>query len=279
MKTVLYIRNSQPPSDRTVVQVSKLGVHERIAPKMINRPGGTPDYLFMHFHDPVMIKVGGGDQRVSDGTFIVWAPGAPHYYGCPDAPWDHSWVHVSGASVGELFEGTSIPLNTPFPFAELHLTEKYLLLLHNEIAGHGNPDSAILRNFVHSWIVEIQRCLSGDADQALPVRIREVKLFLETHFNETIRLKDLAAMSCLSMPHFCAQFRKYAGSPAIDYVVHLRMQHAAFRLADINMNVGEVAQSVGYEDLYYFSRLFRQHFGKSPSAYRAGLLRQGRLGQ
>jgi AraC-like DNA-binding protein len=75
----------------------------------------------------------------------------------------------------------------------------------------------------------------------------------------------------MSIPYFCAGFKKHFGISAIEYVVLLRMQHAAFLLGDVNMNVTEVAEAVGYRDIYYFSKLFKKHYGFSPRHYRRRL--------
>jgi AraC-like DNA-binding protein len=50
------------------------------------------------------------------------------------------------------------------------------------------------------------------------------------------------------------------------------MQEAAFLMRDVNMNVSQIAQACGYDDLSYFSRLFRRTYGKSPRKYRQRLL-------
>jgi AraC-like DNA-binding protein len=46
------------------------------------------------------------------------------------------------------------------------------------------------------------------------------------------------------------------------------MERAASLLAEGRLSVAGIAQRVGLEDPYYFSRLFKQHFGRSPSDYR-----------
>ena len=47
------------------------------------------------------------------------------------------------------------------------------------------------------------------------------------------------------------------------------MEKARQLLLDTDMNIGEVAQTIRIEDSLYFSRLFKKHFGISPTAYRS----------
>ena len=52
------------------------------------------------------------------------------------------------------------------------------------------------------------------------------------------------------------------------YVATLRMHRAAYLLADENLRISEIGAMVGYDDLYYFSRCFKKHYGLSPRAMR-----------
>ena len=56
------------------------------------------------------------------------------------------------------------------------------------------------------------------------------------------------------------------------YFVMLRMQLAGNILSDTEIPIMEVALRVGYSDVSYFSRVFKMHFGKSPSEYRAFMM-------
>ena len=58
------------------------------------------------------------------------------------------------------------------------------------------------------------------------------------------------------MPHFCSEFKRHFGESAIQHLIRLRLQHAVYLLRDENLRIGEVAEQTGYEDLYYFSKLF-----------------------
>lgn len=54
----------------------------------------------------------------------------------------------------------------------------------------------------------------------------------------------------------------------IGYLIHLRLQHASYLLQDRNLRVKEIAQQVGYDDICYFSKLFKKHYEISPSMLR-----------
>lgn len=95
-----------------------------------------------------------------------------------------------------------------------------------------------------------------------------MRLYLDGHFHTPIILANLAARCHCSIPHFCNEFKKYFHCSAIEYVTRLRMHQAEYLLRDENLSVTEIARRVGYEDIYYFSKRFKQHFGLSPQNLR-----------
>lgn len=68
--------------------------------------------------------------------------------------------------------------------------------------------------------------------------------------------------------HFSVTFKKKTGFSPIEYFNHLKMQKASQYLLFTNLRIKEIAQEVGIEDPYYFSRLFTKIMGISPVHYR-----------
>ena len=64
-------------------------------------------------------------------------------------------------------------------------------------------------------------------------------------------------------------FNKYLNVRPIDYLIQCRMS-AAYRLLNEGLSVKEVSKKVGYNDEFYFSRLFKKSFGITPSKLKKG---------
>lgn len=252
--------------------VPLLGIHERLAPEVIDRPTGNIDYLLMHFHTGCVIETHGDPRVCAPNTCVLWRPGSRQRYGSVDAEWEHSWLHAAGSCVEPRVRAAGIPLDTPFELPDSRLVDTYLPAILTEIDRHSRPDTTIVANHLENWLREIRRQLAGDETADVPPEFLDVKGYLESSFSSRIRLADLAARTFLSVPRFCARFREYFGFTAIDYVVRLRMQQAAFLLRDSSLQVKQVAQRVGYDDIYYFSKLFKRSHGRSPRAYRSSLM-------
>jgi two-component system response regulator YesN len=89
------------------------------------------------------------------------------------------------------------------------------------------------------------------------------------HFDHEIALGHVAALCQLGRSQFCRAFRLEHGVSFGQYLLRLRMDRACDRLGDPDALVKEVAYSVGFNDLSYFTRAFRRQMGVCPSAYQA----------
>ncbi len=101
------------------------------------------------------------------------------------------------------------------------------------------------------------------------VRLSPVLLWLEQHFEGPVTLEDIVAKGEMSQSTLQRCFKRCFDVSPFNYLLHLRMQKAQLLLRDTEAKVKEIAPSVGIDDANYFARLFRQHAGIEPTAYRA----------
>ncbi len=117
-------------------------------------------------------------------------------------------------------------------------------------------------------IIDCAICFSKD-DTVLKVE-RIIKIIQENYHlplsNEW--LADYVSWDMKKMHYY---FTKTTGTSPRRYLIHYRMSQAKFYLSDSKMTVAEIAQMVGYEDPFHFSKLFKKHQGISPSEYRRRL--------
>ncbi|MEV0400160.1 AraC family transcriptional regulator [Actinoallomurus sp. NPDC050550] len=75
---------------------------------------------------------------------------------------------------------------------------------------------------------------------------------------------ELAARAALSRAQFTRRFTAYTGMSPARYLIRARIDRAGQLLAETNMSVGQVAATLGYTDLAYFSRQYKQCTGHPP---------------
>jgi len=93
--------------------------------------------------------------------------------------------------------------------------------------------------------------------------------YMATHLNEPLNVAKLASVANISSSHFFVVFKRRTGQAPIDYFIHLRMARARRLLEETSMSVKDIAATLGYEDPFYFSRLFKAVSRFSPTDYRA----------
>ena len=99
-----------------------------------------------------------------------------------------------------------------------------------------------------------------------------ISSYLEENLGKTITLPELCHHFGISQTYMSRLFRKYSGNSFNQYLTELRMTQAKKLLSEKpDILIKDVAAIVGYEDQFYFSRLFRSYTGKSPSEFLKGL--------
>lgn len=259
---------TDPPIRTREFCVRGLGIQEQMPPVMVDRPKGTGDYLLMVFFNDVEFLARDGLKQRPAGTIILWRQGACHLYGSAKENWRHSWVHFSGTLLDQLIAHTQMPLDTAIQLSDPYVCDKYLLDLHIELGGRSAPDVRIATNIMENWLREIVRMKSGRAQTRLPEAVARARGYIESRYSESLCLESIASHARISVPHLCAQFKEHCGVSVMAYVIRLRMAKAQHLIQDTALPVGQVARAVGYEDLFYFSKLFKKHFGKPPREMR-----------
>lgn len=100
---------------------------------------------------------------------------------------------------------------------------------------------------------------------------------IEMHFARLRDLHDLAAELGTRPTQLCRVFKQHGHPGPFALLTRKKMHFAAELLATNRMSVQEIAEKVGYVDPYHFSRLFKRHFGRSPSDFRNQFQRRGSI--
>ncbi len=92
--------------------------------------------------------------------------------------------------------------------------------------------------------------------------------YLNSHYTEPTDVDTLAGMCSLSVSQFRRLFVSLFEISPIKYKNMLRLRDACNMLVLSDMNIGEIAHHLGFDDIYAFSHAFKKEYGCSPSNYR-----------
>lgn len=128
---------------------------------------------------------------------------------------------------------------------------------------------AIIYWHVYSFIMEVANCAEQHSRGSQPRWFDNVIRYIDLHLSDTIRVKDMAAISGLTPGWFKKAFRKALGMPPMEYAMRRRISRAR-QLVRWNpeKSITDIAMELGFSSSQSFATSFRRYCGDSPSSFR-----------
>lgn len=143
---------------------------------------------------------------------------------------------------------------------------------HGSLASRGALMTLVAEVLRMAEALPASRRIDGPAPNPGPAsRVADIQAFIDANLAKAHGLDSLARRASLSPSHFASVFRRETGQPPMVYVRARRIARAKSMLAGSDETVARIAQAVGFEDPYHFSRVFSRIEGVSPRAYRASM--------
>ncbi|KKI89859.1 hypothetical protein WQ54_22190 [Bacillus sp. SA1-12] len=124
-----------------------------------------------------------------------------------------------------------------------------------------------LSDSIKHWVLQMKEKIderkNKDSDP-----IQRAKDWILQNLGENITIKKIAEHVYMSPTYFSNFFKAQTGETILDYVTKCRLDKAKELLATTELKVYDISTKLGYQDTKYFSRLFKQWYGQSPSQYR-----------
>jgi len=136
----------------------------------------------------------------------------------------------------------------------------------NAMNDHAAKSLENLRQFASRLFEITNAALQGLADS--DDIINRVEAYIREHFRENINRDDVAAIAYITPNYLSKQFRSKKGMNLREYINQIRIDEAKRLLLTTNLSVSEVAGLSGYENISYFSTVFRKQTGMSPVDWR-----------
>lgn len=206
--------------------------------------------------------------ELAPGMLLLVRPGVPH----------HGYSHTRRITLLSLHGEARLPGGRPV-FDLLHAPDVRSvpedgkldrILRHAMSFFRGDQPAA--RYMMHGWVdLALRQMIADDAaagrltTTSLDPLVVALLNELEKRIADPVDLQTLARLSGFTPQHLNRVFRAALGVTPLQHLARLRMERASTLLLEGRLTVAAVGRAVGYADPYYFSRVFRQHFGHSPS--------------
>lgn len=122
---------------------------------------------------------------------------------------------------------------------------------------------------MESFLIHLIRVFNQPEDEPrhnLAV-VEKVHYFISKNFSLKISLDELSQRYNVNKNTLCTLFKRTYGITIIDYVNTVRVNRAKIFLRQDELNMTQIAELMGFTSVHYFSRIFKQYTGTSPTAY------------
>lgn len=268
------------PGARFDVSLAGIAGRLRLSEGWVNVRDALPDHLFYFVVEGVFeARLNNETRRINAGELLWAGQGTSIRFRLPPGEKLVIWrfrLDARGAG-GAL-------LAPPRPFwhlAPARNCETWMEQIVDEASYPGTHGERRQRALLACLFIEIARLAEGASNQAgsLTRAQREtIARYFAEHAARWPTPADLAAAAELSPDYFARCFRRTYGVPPRRWLVEERQRLAALRLLESTQNISQIAASLGYADVFLFSRQFKAVFGASPTQYRQSHGAVGHLG-
>ncbi|HEY2051527.1 MAG TPA: AraC family transcriptional regulator [Caulobacteraceae bacterium] len=110
--------------------------------------------------------------------------------------------------------------------------------------------------------------LDGGPGELAAWQVRRIRAYIDDHLSETIHVKDLSDVARRSTAHFCRAFKRTFNQTPHAYLTARRLSRAKALMLEGDEPLSIIALLCGFTDQAHLSKLFRQHTGETPAAWR-----------
>ncbi len=252
--------------DGSPIHISMAGITYPDADYHIRRPKSSVSVIEYIIEGDGYVMLEGVPHHVKKDTIYFLSAGSDHeYFSDKDTPYTKIFMNIDDSPLSMrlisafgltgkfFFEGNGLK----------SLFEKILITIHSDMT-----DGEMQSTF-HGILTEIfsrlQKAENMAAHSGEALRLKE---YLDANLNRIVTGKELSAVIFRS-PDYCLKlFGREFGTTPYAYQLDRKLQVAKTLLSDTGLSVGEIAESLGYSDMHYFSNLFKEKCGVRPLEYR-----------
>lgn len=194
-------------------------------------------------------------------SIYFFQPGKDYcYYHDTKNPWIKIYIIFDGEFASHMVKAYDLEDKLFFSDQKkcLPYFKEFLLLKYNS-----HEKASLLIHNIFS-----QMTLQQNPEASIHPAALELKIALECSVNQKFILKDFAISKGISITSLISKFKEHYQCTPYEYLLQCRLNSACNMLEHTNLSLKEIASMLNFSDQYYFSNLFKQRKGLSPSKFR-----------
>jgi AraC-like DNA-binding protein len=256
------------------IYITDIGYYPKAYQHYIERPAGVNQHIIIYcVEGKGWVTINKKKMDISPSHFIVIPAQTPHKYGAMETdPWTIYWVHFKGDIATNVVDLITNNSQNYLPYLSYNENRIKLFeeICFNLEKGYTVDNlryvNMIFYHFLSSLLYE-EKYNQADKSPANDPTTLTIEM-MQKKINSNLTLNNLASFANRSVSHFSSLFKSNTGFSPVEYFNHLKIQHSCQELVFTQKLIKEIADGLGFDDQYYFSRIFTRYMGISPSEYR-----------
>lgn len=216
-------------------------------------------------------KTDGHIYQLSEGDAFLIRPNTLIYYEADRYhPWTYTWIGFQGIKIEEYLKCTSL---LEIPYFHYGKDDRVCLCHEKMFEAYNLPENrdlmmnSILYEYLYLLASKFPRKYIPPKEKKITY-VEEALRYIESNYSQSVNIQVIADYLNIERTYLYRLFKDITGSSPQEYLLDYRIRRACSLLAETELPVSDIARSVGYEDALYFSRLFKQKKGRTPTQYR-----------
>lgn len=141
----------------------------------------------------------------------------------------------------------------------------YSIDIAGQLAGLGSLEDILA--WLDSFCEKVCGLLADRKEKRSDKLVYMAKRYIHEHYREKLALSDIADELNISSGHLSTTFSRYMNQTVSDYIAEVKIEHAKELIDSGQYLIYEIADQLGFENAYYFSKVFKKVTGMSPKNY------------
>ncbi|MGL6173912.1 MAG: AraC family transcriptional regulator [Cellulosilyticaceae bacterium] len=211
----------------------------------------------------------GKEKEIEEGNIIFYRPGQMQQYSYSYK--DQSeiyWIHFTGYEVEHYLRELKFGENQVY---EVGFSKEYTELW-NRIIAEIQVKRLCYESIVEGTLLQLLgmmgRNIYEEAQNTTRGYIQQIIEEIHKSNYNPLMIKEYAKQCNMSVCWFINSFKQFTGMTPQQYIIQMKINKAKGLLVDTQLNIGEIADILGFQNAFYFSRVFKKATGVSPKEWR-----------
>lgn len=197
---------------------------------------------------------------------------AHKYWSSTSNPWTIYWLHFAGEKAS-LFINPTVRLYEIGSQIQGRFAERVFLfdeIYNNLTTGYSNENLEYANTCLWHMLGSLKYFLQFKSHKEYnnDDSINRCIAYMKKNPNKQMTVEELAEYAGFSESHFSLLFKKKTGQSPLNFSIYLKIQKACHLIEFSDMKIRDIARQLGYEDPFYFSRVFSKVMGMPPSRFK-----------